>query len=220
MGPLEITCQPGEHPKAPPRPLQGPSTRSPAIASRQTKFKHRERPSGNRLESPAYQALVKLSDLLPWWGPTAVTIPGWHVLRIFQRVPHRDGILDKSAHLSRHLGNLGTWSEHPAGSFPRIADASISGGRQSGGRSTLCRVPSTCRRHGDAMDEAIPVRVYNASPFPPVLSVVRGRAESLGTQQIGRRAMSKLTSQPPGRCDTLGYNASRLACASIQAQKA
>lgn len=56
------------------------STRSPASASRQTKFNHRERPSGNRLESPAYQALVKLSDFLPGWGATAVPTPGWRAL--------------------------------------------------------------------------------------------------------------------------------------------
>lgn len=110
------------------------STRSPAFASRQTKFNHRERPSGNRLESPAYQALVKLSGLLPRWGATAVPIPGWPALRICHRVPHPGRILENPTNLSRHLGNLGTWSEHPAGS-PRIADGSTSGGRrQSDGR--------------------------------------------------------------------------------------
>lgn len=66
VGPAEITCQPGE---------QLHSLTCPLL-SRQTKFNQRERPSGNRLESPAYQALVKLSDFLPWWGNDSCSYPG------------------------------------------------------------------------------------------------------------------------------------------------
>lgn len=66
VGPAEITCQPGEHLHSLTCPL----------LSRQTKFNQRERPSGNRLESPAYQALVKLSDFLPWWGNDSCSYPG------------------------------------------------------------------------------------------------------------------------------------------------
>lgn len=111
-------------------------------------------------------------------------------------------------YLSRQLGSLGAWSEHPAArsSYRRWFDLSLGNGNLTAvGR---CRVPRPCRRHGDAMDEAIPLEIYNASPIPHAFSIVRGRAESLGTQQIGRHATLKLTSQPRRRCDTLGYNAS------------
>lgn len=128
--------------------------------------------------------------------------------------------LPMSASSGQNLGEpspstcLGSWAAWAPGlsiqlarsSYRRWLDLSLGNGNlRAVGR---CRVPRPCRRHGDAMDEAIPLEIYNASPIPHAFSIVRGRAESLGTQQIGRHATLKLTSQPRQRCDTLGYNAS------------
>jgi hypothetical protein len=68
---------------------------------------------------------------------------------------------------------LGTWAAWAPGLsiqllVPRIADGTISD--LGNGNLTAvgwCRVPRPDRRHGDAVDEAIPADIYNASPFPP-----------------------------------------------------
>lgn len=76
VGLAEITCQPGEHLHLltchcfPPNKVQSSGAA------------FREPPRTPRIPSPP--PLVKLSALLPGWGPTAVPIPGWRALRICQ----------------------------------------------------------------------------------------------------------------------------------------
>lgn len=101
-------------------------------------------------------------------------------------------------------------------SAPRIGDGSISG--DEGG--TAIRRPlegvacpaqaSPGRRHGDTMNEAIPVRIYNASKPPAcVLTLPAGWANGLGGATDWKKMPKFIKpNQPRRRCYALGYNAS------------
>lgn len=147
------------------------STRSPATASRQTKFNHRQRPSGNRLESPAYQALVKLSGPSARVGHDSCSYPG---LACPQNLPvsassgRNLGEPNPSVSASGQSGHLVSASPTVPPSYRRWFDQWGHGNLTAVGRCVAC--PGQARpgrRHGDAMDEAIAAQIYNASRLPP-----------------------------------------------------
>lgn len=101
---------------------------------------------------------------------------------------------------------------------PRIADGSIAGGHGNLTAVGRCRVARPGRRHADAMDEAIPAEIYNASRLPPISLFLSGRAECLGCNRLEEKP--KFTKPASQALRRSRLQCIRLGCASIQARKA